>query len=206
MSGWLSLRLDGRAHSLRRRHGLTRGEPRDTARESLATPDGSSSGNARGLGSYVGTNGCCRDGAHPKRRRTAPPPAGWAVLPALTVLGSRTWTAPQERWRARDCPGFVAPRVRAVGVRGGRSPEIGRPPAVRRQPPVRDGHEGRRTGLPPALRRAAGRDREHGPPRPRHVTTGAIPVVQLPSGLSFSAGGPRKTGRGTTEWTGVVGR
>ena len=49
----------------------------------------------------------------------------------------------------------------------------GRPPAVRRQPPVGHRHEGRRRRLPAALRRAARRDREHGAPRARRLATPA---------------------------------
>ena len=41
----------------------------------------------------------------------------------------------------------------------------GRPPAVRRQPPVRHRHQGRRARLPAAVRRAARGDREHRPAR-----------------------------------------
>ena len=45
----------------------------------------------------------------------------------------------------------------------------GRPPAVRRQPPVGHRHAGRRPRLPPALRRAARRHGEHAAPRTRRV-------------------------------------
>ena len=49
----------------------------------------------------------------------------------------------------------------------------GRPPAVRRQPPVGHRHQGRRPRLPAALRRAARGHREHGAPRPRDLS-GAV--------------------------------
>ena len=45
-------------------------------RESLATPEGSSSGNARGLVMHSGIQAVRRESAHPKRRRTASPTSG----------------------------------------------------------------------------------------------------------------------------------
>ena len=49
----------------------------------------------------------------------------------------------------------------------------GRAPAVRRQPPLGHRHQGRRPGLPAAVRRAARGDGEHHAPRPRRLTVSA---------------------------------
>ena len=48
----------------------------------------------------------------------------------------------------------------------------GRPPAVRRQPPLGHRHQGGRPGLPAAVRRAARGDGEHHAPRARRLITG----------------------------------
>ena len=54
----------------------------------------------------------------------------------------------------------------------------GRPPAVRRQPPVGHGRQGRRARLPAAVRRAARRHREHGAPRARDVIAPSARLLQ----------------------------
>ena len=81
--------------------------------------------------------------------------------------------------RAHGRPVRPQPRHRRVrrGARAGRQPlrepldhrRDGRPPAVRRQPPVRHRHQGRRPGLFAPVRGASGSDREHDAPRPRGV-------------------------------------
>ena len=97
-------------------------------RESLATPRGSSSGNAHGLATARGHSTACRRGeCTPPTLSDRPLPVGVRVLPTLTgsVLG-RDGSA-SSVGGVRAASRLRGPTREGAGVRGGRSPEIGRP-------------------------------------------------------------------------------
>ena len=120
-----------------------------------------------------------RDSAHPKRRRTAPPPVGGAVLPALTRTGSRTGRLRGASWGEASRLG--GPTREGAGVRGGRRPEMAAPQAARSRvsPPAADARDRTPRERSRASNADANRPRDAEASRGRSRTTG-LPDYRTP--------------------------